>query len=177
MSRLDERAGVGHSPEDLLQEDRRWMFEAISAAREAAELGEVPVGAVIVHRGEIIAKSFNRREMDRDPLAHAEILAIRQAAKELGGWRLVGCSIYVTLEPCAMCAGALVNSRIETLVFGAKDPKAGFCGSLGDLSRDPRLNHRLEVREGVLAESSRELLKSFFARLRSKSSAKRVDSP
>lgn len=148
-------------------DDRRWMLEALAAAREAALLGEVPVGAVVVRDGQIIARSFNRREIDRDPLAHAEILAIRQAAEVVGGWRLIGCSLYVTLEPCAMCAGALVNSRIDTLVFGARDPKAGFCGSLGDLVREPRLNHRLEVREGVEEEESRRLLKSFFSRLRS----------
>ena len=124
------------------------------------------MGAVVVVGGELIARAFNRREIDRDPLAHAEILAIRQAARTLGSWRLIGCSLYVTLEPCAMCAGALVNSRVETLVFGAEDPKAGFCGSLGDLVREPRLNHRLEVRSGVLEEESRQLLKSFFTRLR-----------
>ena len=142
------------------------MSEALSAAHEAAALGEVPVGAVVVREGREIARAFNRREIDRDPLAHAEILAIRQAASVVGDWRLIGCSLYVTLEPCAMCAGALVNSRIETLVFGASDPKAGFCGSLGDLVEDPRLNHRLEVRRGVLEEESRTLLKDFFARLR-----------
>lgn len=147
------------------------MLEALSAAREAAELGEVPVGAVIVREDRQIARAFNRREIDRDPLAHAEILAIRQAATVVGDWRLIGCSIYVTLEPCAMCTGALVNSRIETLVYAAPDPKAGFCGSLGDLAQDPRLNHRLEVRRGVLEEESRQLLKNFFARLRRRRAA------
>ena len=149
-----------------ISEDHQWMAVALDAAREAAELGEVPVGAVVVQGGKLIARSHNRREIDRDPLAHAEILAIRQAAEVIGGWRLIGCSLYVTLEPCAMCAGALVNSRVETLVFSARDPKAGFCGSLGDLLRDPRLNHRLEVREGVLEEESRILLKGFFRNLR-----------
>jgi tRNA(adenine34) deaminase len=147
-------------------EDRHWMTMALDAAREAADLGEVPVGAVVVQGGKLIARSHNRREIDRDPLAHAEILAIRQAAEVIGGWRLIGCSLYVTLEPCAMCAGALVNSRVETLVFSTRDPKAGFCGSLGDLLRDPRLNHRLEVREGVLEDESRKLLKEFFRKLR-----------
>jgi tRNA(adenine34) deaminase len=155
--------------ESQLKEDRHWMSEALTAAREAAALGEVPVGAIVVRNEQIIARSFNRREIDRDPLAHAEILAIRQAAGVVGGWRLIGCSLYVTLEPCAMCAGALVNSRIETLVFGARDPKAGFCGSLGDLVRESRLNHCLEVREGVEEEASRKLLKCFFASLRSRS--------
>lgn len=151
---------------ETISDDRRWMSEALCAAQQAADLGEVPVGAVVVVGGELIARAFNRREIDSDPLAHAEILAIRQAARTLGSWRLIGCSLYVTLEPCAMCAGALVNSRVETLVFGAEDPKAGFCGSLGDLVREPRLNHRLEVRSGVLEEESRQLLKSFFTRLR-----------
>ena len=149
-----------------MMDDRRWMSEALSAAHEAAALGEVPVGAVVVREGRQIARAFNRREIDRDPLAHAEILAIRQAASVIGDWRLIGCSLYVTLEPCAMCAGALVNSRVETLVFGASDPKAGFCGSLGDLVEDSRLNHRLAVRRGVLEDESRTLLKDFFARLR-----------
>ncbi len=112
-------------------DDRFWMQEALAEARRAAEIGEVPIGAVIVRPGEtsetpeIIGRGHNRREIDRDPLAHAEILAIRQAAERVGGWRLTGCTMYVTLEPCAMCAGALVNSRVERLVFGAPDPKAG----------------------------------------------------
>ncbi|MCP4663279.1 MAG: tRNA adenosine(34) deaminase TadA [bacterium] len=147
-------------------DDERWMEEALSEARRAAALGEAPVGAVVERGGEIIARAFNRREMDGDPVAHAEILAIRQAARVVGDWRLTGCTIYVTLEPCAMCAGAMVNSRIDTLVYGASDPKAGFCGSLGDLVRDPRLNHRIEVRQGVLAASCARLLKDFFAALR-----------
>jgi len=147
-------------------DDERCMEEALSEARRAAVLGEAPVGAVVERGGEIIARAFNRREMDGDPVAHAEILAIRQAARVVGNWRLTGCTIYVTLEPCAMCAGAMVNSRIDTLVYGASDPKAGFCGSLGDLVRDPRLNHRLEVRRGVLEASCASLLKDFFATLR-----------
>ncbi|MEL7058509.1 MAG: tRNA adenosine(34) deaminase TadA [Acidobacteriota bacterium] len=147
--------------------DVDWMHLALAEARRAAELGEVPVGAVIVRDGELLARAHNRRELDGDPLAHAEILAIREAARRRGdGWRLGGCSLYVTLEPCAMCAGALVNARVDRLVFGASDPKAGFCGSLGDLPRDPRLNHRLSVRRGVLEDESRRLLKSFFADLR-----------
>lgn len=142
------------------------MRAALQEAEAAGELGEVPVGAVITREGQIVGKGFNRREGENDPLAHAEILAIQEAARSVGHWRLVGCTIYVTLEPCAMCAGALVNSRIERLVFGARDPKAGFCGSLGNLVQDPRLNHRLEVREGVLQAESSGLLKAFFARLR-----------
>ena len=147
-------------------DDEAWMRRALAAAERAAELGEVPVGAVIVRGGEVIAEAYNRREIDGDPLAHAELLAIRQAARRIGGWRLTGCTMFVTLEPCAMCAGALVNARVERLVYGAADPKAGFCGTLGDLTRDPRLNHRLEVVGGVLAEESAELLRRFFDRLR-----------
>jgi tRNA(adenine34) deaminase len=143
-----------------------WMQEALLEARKAAAKGEVPIGAVVVRGEEVIGRGFNRRESDGDPLAHAEILAIRQAAQEIGGWRLVGCDLYVTLEPCAMCAGALVNSRVERLVFAARDPKAGFCGSLGNLVQDVRLNHRLEVVEGILAEESGTLLRQFFASLR-----------
>jgi tRNA(adenine34) deaminase len=147
-------------------QDRRWMSDALGEARKAAEHGEVPVGAVVVHEGEVVGRGFNRREIDGDPLAHAEILAIRQAAQRLGGWRLTGCTLYVTLEPCAMCAGALVVSRVDRLVYGARDPKAGFCDSLGDLVRDPRLNHRLEVTAGVREEECGGLLKEFFAGLR-----------
>ena len=147
-------------------DDRLWMLEALAEARRAAEIGEVPIGAVIILRDQIIARGFNRREIDRDPLAHAEILAIRQAARAIGGWRLTGCTIYVTLEPCAMCAGALVNSRIDRLVYGAADPKAGYCATLGNLVQDARLNHRLEVTAGVMDEESAALLRSFFAALR-----------
>ena len=147
-------------------DDRYWMRIALAEASTAALLGEVPVGALVVRNDEVLGKAHNRREMDRDPLAHAEILAIRQASAAVGGWRLVDCTMYVTLEPCCMCAGALVNSRIERLVFGAADPKAGFCGSLGDLVRDRRLNHRVEVLAGVEAGASSELLKRFFRELR-----------
>ena len=145
------------------------MQEALAEARRAAEIGEVPIGAVIVRDGEIIGRGFNRREIDHDPLAHAEILAIRQVASRKEGWRLTGCTMYVTLEPCAMCAGALVNSRIERLVWGAPDPKAGWCGTLGNLVQDPRLNHRLEMTAGVLEEDSAALLRGFFASLRKRS--------
>jgi tRNA(adenine34) deaminase len=144
-----------------------WMTEALAEARRAAALGEVPIGAVVVMGGEIVGRGHNRREIDGDPLAHAEMLAIRQAAARVEGWRLIGCTLYATLEPCPMCAGALVASRIEELVFGAADPKAGFCGSLGDLVRDPRLNHRLRVTSGILEEESAALLRGFFASLRS----------
>jgi tRNA(adenine34) deaminase len=142
------------------------MGEALAEARAAAALGEVPIGAVVVREGEVVGRGHNRREVDGDPLAHAELLAIRQAAAKVGGWRLVGCTLYATLEPCPMCAGALVAARVERLVYGAADPKAGYCGTLGNLVQDPRLNHRLEVTAGVLEEESAALLREFFAGLR-----------
>ena len=147
-------------------EDSGWMREALAEAGRAAAAGEVPIGAVVVRGGEVIGRGYNRRETDRDPLAHAELLAIREAARRIGGWRLTECTLYCTLEPCPMCAGALVNSRIERLVYGAADPKAGWCGTLGNLVQEPRLNHRLEVTAGVLAEESAALLRGFFASLR-----------
>ena len=147
-------------------DDREWMRLALVEASRAARLGEVPVGALVVRDDEILGAGHNRREVDGDPLAHAELLALRQAAARVPGWRLLGCTMYVTLEPCAMCAGALVNSRVERLVFGASDPKAGYCGSLGDIPRDPRLNHRLAVVSGVLADECGALLRDFFRGLR-----------
>ena len=147
-------------------DDRRWMREALAEAERAAAIGEVPVGAVVVYQGQVIGRGHNRRESDGDPLAHAEILAIQRAAQNLGDWRLSGSTLYVTLEPCAMCAGALVNSRVDRLVYGASDPKAGYCGTLGDLVRDPRLNHRLEVESGVLERPCGQILRDFFAALR-----------
>jgi tRNA(adenine34) deaminase len=147
--------------------DLQWMAEAIAEARRAAELGEVPIGAVVVDgSGEIVSRAHNTKETHGDPLGHAEVLALRQAAVRVGGWRLSGCSLYVTLEPCAMCAGALVNSRVRRLVFGTEDPKAGFCGSLGNLVQDPRLNHRIEVTSGVMREECAAMLKGFFVALR-----------
>ena len=143
------------------------MREALAEARAAAALGEVPVGAVIVAAdGSELGRGGNRRESEQDPLAHAELIAIRAAARRLGSWRLEGATIYVTLEPCAMCAGALVLARVARLVFGAHEPKAGYCGSLGDLVRDPRLNHRLEVTAGVLADECGAVLRDFFTGLR-----------
>ncbi|HXH94769.1 MAG TPA: nucleoside deaminase [Thermoanaerobaculia bacterium] len=143
-----------------------WMTEALALAGQAGAAGEIPVGAVIVDRdGQIIGRGSNRRESG-DPLGHAELIAIRQAAEVIGDWRLEGTTMVVTLEPCAMCAGALVNARVERLIFGAFDPKAGFCGSLGNLVQDARLNHRLEVISGVEAEASRKLLQGFFQGLR-----------
>ena len=153
-------------PDSGIDKHECWMAEALKEARQAAKEGEVPVGAVIVRNGSILGRGHNRREQKGDPLAHAEIEAILEARSKTDGWRFEGCTMYVTLEPCAMCAGALVNARFKRLVFGALDPKAGFCGSLGDLVRDSRLNHRLDVTVGTLAAESAELLRSFFSRLR-----------
>ncbi len=150
----------------MKKSDEHWMAFALHQAALATKMGEVPVGAVIVRDEEEIGRAHNRRETDQDPLAHAELLAMRIAARRIGSWRLSDCTMYVTLEPCAMCAGALVNSRVERLVFGAEDPKGGYCGSLGNLVQDPRMNHRAEVSSGVLAEESAALLRKFFAALR-----------
>jgi tRNA(adenine34) deaminase len=146
-----------------MTQDPAWMELAVEEARRAAAAGEVPVGAVVVHAGEVVARAHNLRESARDPLAHAELLALRAAAAALGRWRLHGCTLYVTLEPCPMCAGAVVNARIDRLVFGARDPRAGAVGSIMDIVRDPRLNHRAEVVEGVGAEVAANLLQAFFA--------------
>jgi tRNA(adenine34) deaminase len=146
--------------------DERVMRLALEEARAAAAGGDVPVGAVIVRGDEILAKAGNAREREQDPTAHAEILALRQASRAIGSWHLEGCALVVTLEPCAMCAGAVVLARLDRLVFGASDPKAGFAGSLGDLVRDGRLNHEVDVTVGVLAEECGEILRAFFAERR-----------
>ena len=144
------------------------MEEAFALAEEAAADGEIPVGAVVVDRdGNIIGRGRNRRESG-DPLGHAELFAIAEAAKAIGDWRLEGTTMVVTLEPCAMCAGALVNARVDRLIFAASDPKAGFCGSLGNLVQDPRLNHRIEVISGVEEQRSRNILQQFFRTLRTR---------
>lgn len=139
------------------------MRLALDEARAAIEHGDVPIGAVVIHEGRVIARRHNEREATGDPTGHAEILAIRDAASALGQWRLDDATVVVTLEPCAMCAGALVNSRISRVVFGAWDPKAGACGSLYNLGVDPRLNHEFEVVGGVLADECAEVLTNFFA--------------
>ena len=144
------------------EDDRRWMSLALDEARAAQQAGEVPVGAVIVRGVDLLAKAGNRTVRDQDPTAHAESLAIRAAASAVGSWRLEGCTLYVTLEPCAMCAGAIVLARLDRVVFGAWDDKAGMAGSVGDLLRHPRLNHRPEVRAGVCAEACGQLLSDFF---------------
>jgi len=138
------------------------MRSALAEAKAAAEAGEVPVGAVVVAGGEIVARGHNRSETDRDPSAHAEIVALRAAARAEGNYRLTGATLYVTLEPCAMCMGALVQARIERLVFGAYDPKAGAAGSAIDLSDSPSFNHRFEINGGVLADECGAVLKTFF---------------
>ncbi|MFA7237200.1 MAG: tRNA adenosine(34) deaminase TadA [Phycisphaeraceae bacterium] len=142
--------------------DIAWMRRAIALAQRAAQQGEVPVGAIVVHGDRIIGEGFNRREMDADPVAHAEIAAIQQAAKTLGGWRLNECTLVVTLEPCPMCAGAMVNARVGRLVYGASDTKMGAVKTLYQLCNDSRLNHRVHVTAGVLTEECGKLLSEFF---------------
>lgn len=144
------------------QRDIRLMERALSEAARCQAHGDVPVGAVVARDGEVLALAGNGRELTGDPTAHAEILALRAASAAIGSWRLDGCTLYVTLEPCAMCAGAIVLARIERLVFGAADPKAGFAGSLADLVRDPRLNHQVVLTSGVLEEPCGEILRAFF---------------
>lgn len=148
--------------------DLVFMDQALRLAQAAIPLGEVPVGAVVVRDGLIVSAAHNRRELDADPTAHAELIAMRTAAQVLGDWRLEGCIVYVTLEPCAMCAGAMVLSRIARCVYASADPKAGFMGSLDDLSQHPRLNHRFPVSTGVRANESSALLKGFFRDLRAR---------
>ena len=142
--------------------DRLWMTRAITEARAALDHDDVPFGAVVERAGELVAGAHNRREVDGDPTAHAEVLALRAAARALGTWRLDGCTLFVTLEPCTMCAGAVVLARVDRLVFGAVDPKAGAVGSLYDVARDARLNHRPDVLGGVLERESADLLRAFF---------------
>ena len=142
------------------------MKEALAEAKKAAAAGEVPVGAVIVKDGEIIGRGHNETETAKDPTAHAEMIAIRQAAKNLGGWRLTGCIMYVTTEPCSMCAGAIVWSRISRLFIGTMDPKSGACGSVFNIPQESRLNHFVEIETGLMQEECSSLMKSFFKELR-----------
>jgi len=145
-----------------------WMTQAIAEARLAEAEGDVPIGCVIVHRptGQIIGRGRNRRVIDSDPTAHAEVIAMRQAGQSLGSWRLIDCVLVVTLEPCPMCAGAIVNARIPELIYGCTDPKAGAVHTLFQLCQDPRLNHRVAVQSGMLAEECSELLRDFFRKQR-----------
>ena len=148
------------------KEDEQYMRIAIEQAKTAEENGDIPIGVVIVYKNQIIAKAYNQREQLRDPTAHAEIIALTQAAAAKESWRLNGCTMYVTLEPCPMCAGALVLARVDRLVYGCDDPKAGACKSLYNIVQDERLNHRLEVTSGVLQEQCRQQLQEFFAKRR-----------
>ncbi len=157
------------SREDSVSIDERYMRMAIDQAYIAEENGDVPIGCVIVHEDRVIARAYNQREQLNDPTAHAEIIALTQAAEFLGSWRLGGCTMYVTLEPCPMCAGALVLARLDRLVYGTDDPKMGAVRSLYNIVQDPRLNHRLEVTSGVLADDCRAQLKAFFQRRRDES--------
>jgi tRNA(adenine34) deaminase len=143
-------------------DDERWMRRALEVAAGCLDHDDVPIGCVIVRDGEEVAAAGNERELREDPTAHAEILALQRAAAATGRWRLEGCTLYVTLEPCAMCAGAVVLARVDRVVFGAPDPKAGFAGSLGNLVQDDRLNHRTSLTPGVLAEDCGDLIRAFF---------------
>jgi tRNA(adenine34) deaminase len=142
--------------------DRRFMQQALELARRALDSDDVPVGALVVHETRVIGRGYNQREKLHDPTAHAEMIALSAAAEYLGQWRLDDCTLYVTLEPCTMCAGALVLARVPRLVYAAADPKAGACGSLFEITQDTRLNHRVETTTGVLAEPAAELLREFF---------------
>lgn len=153
-------------PADLSAKDQQYMKMAIDQAYIAEENGDVPIGCVIVHENRVIARAYNQREQLGDPTAHAEIIALTQAAAAVGNWRLEGCTIYVTLEPCPMCAGALVLGRLDRLVYGTDDPKTGAVKSLYNIVQDERLNHRLEVTAGVLADDCRAQLQAFFQRRR-----------
>jgi tRNA(adenine34) deaminase len=146
--------------------DEEWMRRAIEAARGCLAHDDVPIGCVIVRGDEEVANTGNERELRRDPTAHAEVLALRTASHALGSWRLEGCTLYVTLEPCSMCAGAIVLARVDRVVFAAADPKAGFAGSLGNLVQDERLNHRVDLSGGVEADASADLLRTFFQQRR-----------
>jgi tRNA(adenine34) deaminase len=150
------------SPELQTTPDELWMEEALRCAQRASEAGEVPVGAVVVCDGRVIGRGWNRNISDSDPSAHAEIIALRKAGASVGNHRLVGCELFATIEPCAMCAGALVQARVKRLIYGADDPKAGAVHSVLQVLNQPALNHRIEVRRGVLAGRSAELVQSFF---------------
>lgn len=154
-----------------INEDKHWMQEAINEAHKAEQLGEVPIGAVIVKDGVIIGRGHNLRETQHDPTAHAEMIAIKEASKHLDAWRLLDCTLYVTLEPCPMCAGAIVQSRVQRVVFGTSDQKAGCAGTLMNLLQEPRFNHETELTSGILQEECAELLTTFFKQLRQRRKA------
>lgn len=150
----------------ITDEDRKWMRLALAEAEDALASGDVPIGAIVVHRGALVGRGRNRREADNDPTAHAEMIALREAASALGNWRLDGATLYCTLEPCAMCAGAMVLARLPRLVYAAFDPKAGAAGSIMDITRHHRLNHQLHVEHGLYAEEAAEQIRAFFRHLR-----------
>jgi tRNA(adenine34) deaminase len=164
--------------ESMEKDDHYWMGKAIVQARRAEAIGEVPIGAVLVQHGVVLARGHNLRESRQDPAAHAELIAIRKAARKLGRWRLTGATLYVTLEPCLMCMGAIILSRLERVVFGSFDPKGGAAGSLYDLSNDPRLNHSVQLTSGVRGDETSALLSDFFSALRArKRDLKSANSP
>lgn len=150
----------------ISDDDRKWMRAALLEARRALEYGDVPIGAIVAHRGEIIGRGYNRREADKDPTAHAEMIALREAAAARDTWRLDDMTLYCTLEPCAMCAGAMVLARLPRLVYAAADTKAGAAGSIFDLTRHHRLNHRIQVEGGLYADEAAKLIRDFFRKLR-----------
>ncbi|MCR5669598.1 MAG: tRNA adenosine(34) deaminase TadA [Butyrivibrio sp.] len=155
--------------------DIKYMRAALAQARKAYKLGEVPIGCVIVYEDRIIGRGYNRRNTDKTPLAHAEITAIRKAGKVIKDWRLEGCKLYVTLEPCQMCSGAIVQARIPEVIMGAENPKAGCAGSVMDILDNPRFNHQVRVKKGVLTEECSDILKQFFAELRIRNKAEKEE--
>ena len=158
-----------------MKDDSYWMKKAITLARQAESVDEVPIGAIIVKDGGIIGRGFNQRESRNDPSAHAELLAIRQASRKLNAWRLTGTTLYVTLEPCPMCMGAILLARLERVVFGCHDPKGGAAGSLYNLAADPRFNHQVELTSGIMQQECSEMLSAFFRNLRQEKKTSRRD--
>ena len=156
----------GNFVAECTEDDQMWMARAIELAEIAASVGEVPVGAVLVRGKKVLAEAHNQTVADADPTSHAELLTIRVASRKQGDWRLLGTTLYVTLEPCAMCAGAIILSRIPRVIYAAADPKAGMVGSLGNLLQEPRLNHQCEVTSGMFSKESAQLLRAFFQNLR-----------
>ena len=152
----------------MLTKDEKFMKEAVKQAKKAYALGEVPIGCVIAYEGKIIARGYNRRTVDKNTLAHAELSAIKKASKKMGDWRLEGCTMYVTLEPCQMCSGAIVQSRIDRVVIGCMNPKAGCAGSILNLLQMAQFNHQVEIEKGILEEECSQMLKLFFIELREK---------
>lgn len=157
----------------LVQDDHYWMERALALARKAESIGEVPIGAILVKDGKIVGRGFNRRESLNDPTAHAETIAIRQASRKIDAWRLTDTTLYVTLEPCPMCMGAIILARIERVVFGCFDPKGGAAGSLYNLAGDPRFNHRVELTTGIMEKECSQILSAFFRKLRLEKKAAR----